>query len=104
MSDWKERLLQEQDELCERLGRLSAFLDSDGFHELDEEDQELLRQQSAYMTYYARILRDRVFRMKAKAGADAGDDTDAIALHRRRRRDYWLPLSKAELDKPGADS
>jgi len=62
MSDWKERVKAEYDELDERLTKLRAFLDDeDKAIEIAGEDQaELMREQKDAMEQYLQILGHRL--------------------------------------------
>jgi len=57
---WNVRLLYEARELMERVEKLQAFLKSDKYKELDEEDQALLTQQCNAMLLYHYFLYKRV--------------------------------------------
>lgn len=63
MSDtWQARLFCEHDELCERIGRLRAFISSPEFHDLADIDREDLHRQLMHMTRYSQVLARRVER------------------------------------------
>ena len=59
---FKDRLLIEQQELTERLGKLYAFVDNPKFKEIvtDSEQQELLYEQCQRMSDYLRVLNKRI--------------------------------------------
>lgn len=60
MSDFKERLLTEQQQLNERLGKLNDFLSTDKVKEIEPKQAELLNRQSAVMGEYSQILQQRI--------------------------------------------
>lgn len=60
MSDFKTRLLEERDQLEERLDKLDAFLDSDIFETISETQQDLLGQQFDAMETYLDLLNARI--------------------------------------------
>lgn len=62
MEDWKERLIQEKDELTNRITKLQQFVLTDKFDSLPYADKELLMQQLEAMDNYAYILTQRVDR------------------------------------------
>lgn len=62
MSDWKERLKTEHDELRVRYEKLQLFIEGDGYNELAKEDQDLLSFQWSAMQQYLKILRVRMSR------------------------------------------
>jgi hypothetical protein len=55
-----DRLLAEQKELHERIGKLGPFIDSAAFRDLDERQRELLVEQYDAMTRYSGALDERV--------------------------------------------
>lgn len=61
MLDWQLRVVEEHDELCERLSRLSAFISDDPtFSALDTPQQHLLRRQRNAMAGYQAVLAARI--------------------------------------------
>jgi len=57
---WQERLIEEQKELEGKILRLSRFIMSKDFKNLDDEQRELLFIQRHVMQQYSRVLADRV--------------------------------------------
>ena len=62
MEDWKERLIEEKDQLTDRINKLQRFVLTDKFDSLPYADKELLMQQLEAMDNYAYILTQRVDR------------------------------------------
>lgn len=62
MSDnsWITRIVQEWNELNERLSKLEVFLDTSKFQELGSLHQQLLEQQFSIMTSYSITLAIRI--------------------------------------------
>lgn len=60
MSDFKDRLVTEHSELSEKIEKLSNFLESERFSDIDKEQQELLKQQYQVMLEYQQILIQRI--------------------------------------------
>lgn len=60
MKDWQKRAIKEAEELEEKIVKLSEFLNSDEFINLDNEDKRLLTQQYDHMQDYHSVLRHRV--------------------------------------------
>ena len=60
MSQFKERLMDEKQQLDERLSKLGPFIDSEKFNEIDPRQQELLRCQYWTMQSYTDILERRI--------------------------------------------
>lgn len=58
--DFVQRMLIEYEELTDKLGKLNAFISSDKFKELDEENRSLLNAQYNCMLTYATILKHRI--------------------------------------------
>lgn len=61
MEDWKERLVNEQKELKERLAKLTDFINSEEFYKLSENNRQLLKNQKIAMELYLSVLNMRVF-------------------------------------------
>ena len=51
-----QRLIEEKDQLADRVTKLRAFTDTDGFKKLDVTDQYLLHEQLNHMNIYLSIL------------------------------------------------
>ena len=51
-----QRLIEEKDQLADRVTKLRAFTDSDGFKKLDVTDQYVLHEQLNHMNIYLSIL------------------------------------------------
>jgi hypothetical protein len=60
MSDFKTRLLEERDQLKEKVTKLDIFIDSDTFETISELQQDLLMDQLYHMSEYLTILDERV--------------------------------------------
>jgi len=63
MSDFRERLLNEQFELKERAGKLNGFLGTPAFDGLPQIDREDLKEQLAHMRAYETVLDRRINRL-----------------------------------------
>lgn len=61
MEDWKVRLLVEQKELKEKLVRLVAFINSEEYYQLSDNNKSLLKNQKIAMELYLNVLNMRVF-------------------------------------------
>ena len=62
MITWRDRLLEESQQLNIKITKLHEFITSDKFDELQYEDRELLTQQLDAMDTYASILAKRIIR------------------------------------------
>jgi hypothetical protein len=60
MSDFKERLVEEQAQLEEKLNKLDAFLMSDKVKAVDDVQKALLQVQSTAMNTYSQCLKERL--------------------------------------------
>lgn len=60
MSDFKERLLKEKDELTEKIVKLDAFVSSDKINAVDQIQVSLLRVQLCAMRTYEKCLEERI--------------------------------------------
>ena len=60
MEDFKTRLVQEQKELEEKLGKLNTFNESDKFQELEYAQRTLLIIQAGAMYTYNECLKARI--------------------------------------------
>lgn len=63
MSDFKTRLLDEQQQLEEKLDKLDAFLMSDKVDNIDNVQKALLKVQAAAMNTYLQCLQERIERL-----------------------------------------
>lgn len=63
MRDFKTRLVNEVKELTERVEKLSVFIDSPKFKELESVDREDLVEQLKHMKAYLNVLKRRVSRL-----------------------------------------
>ena len=63
MSDFKTRLLEEQDQLDEKREKLSMFMNGDNFKDIPEIQQSLLKAQYSVMTSYSLILGERISKL-----------------------------------------
>jgi hypothetical protein len=64
MSNFKERLIQEQKDLQEKIEKLTVFQVSETFKSLPKEDRDLLNIQLYAMATYNTILLARIDRLK----------------------------------------
>lgn len=60
MEPWKQRVIDEKEQLDERMTKLDAYMETDAFRDLYEDERGLLLQQIDAMDDYARILRYRI--------------------------------------------
>ena len=63
MSDFRARLLKEQDELSLKVTKLKTFILSETFEQLAEIEKTALKTQLQYIKSYAYILSQRVSRL-----------------------------------------
>ncbi len=63
MSDFKDRLIDEQAQLEEKLMKLDAFRMSEKFDKIDDVQKALLNVQSAAMNTYNQCLKERLERL-----------------------------------------
>ena len=63
MSNFKERLVEEQAQLEEKLMKLDAFRMSEKFDKIDDVQKALLNVQSAAMNTYNQCLKERLERL-----------------------------------------
>ena len=61
MTDFLERLIEEERQLAEKLDKLKKFKVSDSFHSLNEENRQLLFIQSNIMEAYLTVLNRRIY-------------------------------------------
>lgn len=66
MSNFIERLLQEETELNEKKAKLESFINTDGFKTIDEEQQSLLKIQLNIMNAYSECLNQRLILINNK--------------------------------------
>lgn len=62
MSDYRDRMVEEYNELVVRMNRLKDFLWTEPFMALQSRDKELLIQQLGAMSHYAGLLSERIAR------------------------------------------
>ena len=60
MDAWQERVIEEKNELDEKIRKLSAFLQSANVNLLNSTDRRLLTEQHVFMRYYSYILGERI--------------------------------------------
>ena len=60
MSDFKQRLKDEYCDLMVKIGKLSNFMKSQNFADIDKKQQVLLEQQVQHMADYGRVLSERM--------------------------------------------
>jgi hypothetical protein len=60
--DWQQRVIDECQELNDRLGKLCDYMATDAYRALDEISRHLLGKQLGYMRDYAHILGMRIAR------------------------------------------
>ena len=63
MSDFKDRLIDEQTQLEEKLNKLDAFLMSDKVKAVDDVQKALLQVQATAMNTYNQCLKERLERL-----------------------------------------
>ena len=63
MSDFKDRLIDEQAQLEEKLNKLDAFLMSDKVKDVDDVQEALLQVQATAMNTYSQCLKERIERL-----------------------------------------
>lgn len=62
MQDWQQRVIDEKTALDEKLNKLEAFLEGEGFESLGNKDKTLLEHQAHWMNGYSGILGERIRR------------------------------------------
>lgn len=60
MSEHNLKLVKERDDLGLKISKLKKFMKTDKFHNLDKDDQELLKAQKSVMKTYKHILNERI--------------------------------------------
>lgn len=68
----QQRVLEEREQLDERIEKLSNFIVSAAFYKLDLEDQLLLRRQFVHMNAYLATLDERITRFPPAPAAEEG--------------------------------
>ena len=61
MEDYKERLIEEQQELKEKLSKLTEFMNSEEYYKLSPNNRLVLKNQKIAMELYLQVLNMRVF-------------------------------------------
>lgn len=69
--DYIQRMIEEKKELDERIAKLIASRYSENDYEIDRDQRNLMDSQFEVMTRYSRILSDRIYIGKVKAGVIA---------------------------------
>jgi hypothetical protein len=64
MQSFQRRVVIEQMELDEKLDKLLAFMQTDAFGYLDDDERSRLRRQYSAMQDYSRILAERIANFK----------------------------------------
>ena len=64
MQPWQDRLIQERNDLYEKLTKLVFFKETPIFKNLPDDDKLLLARQQAAMNKYLEALDDRINRLK----------------------------------------
>ena len=72
MQEYQKRVIQEKNDLDEKLNGLYVFLNSDASDNLDGKDKTLLVEQSCIMASYLAILKTRIGGFNV-IGAGSGD-------------------------------
>jgi hypothetical protein len=62
METYQERVVAEKNELDVKIKSLRAFINSDEYNEIKENDQVLLCEQYEHMAKYTSVLSDRIKR------------------------------------------
>ena len=60
MQPYQQRVVDEKDELDEKLYALESFIDSPKFLELDRGERQRLARQAVLMTQYSDVLGERI--------------------------------------------
>ena len=63
MSDFMERLIEEKNQLDEKIAKLDVFTKSDAFNGIDNVQRGLLRVQLNAMRTYSQVLDERLWRL-----------------------------------------
>lgn len=59
----KNRIIDERDQLLEKLNKLDSFIESDKFQEIDDVQRALLQVQATAMNCYLQCLNERITRL-----------------------------------------
>lgn len=60
LEDWQQRVVDEKNEVSDRLSRLYSFFQSRKFAELPEAERVRMRSQARFMDGYAAVLEERI--------------------------------------------
>lgn len=60
LPDYLRRVVEERDQLHERLVKLRAFVESTAFTQIDDAEQQRLKLQAVHMVGYERVLNERL--------------------------------------------
>lgn len=63
MNDFKTRLIEEQEQLEEKLNKLDKFLMSEKVSEIEDTQKALLQVQATAMNTYGQCLKERIERL-----------------------------------------
>ena len=63
MSDFMGRLIEEKNQLDEKIGKLDVFIKSDAFNGIDNVQRGLLKIQLNAMITYSQVLDERLWRL-----------------------------------------
>ena len=66
MEAFKVRLINEQFDLQEKIGKLKSFVESENFNNVDDQQQKLLSDQLGVMVRYNGILIERLLLLGVK--------------------------------------
>jgi hypothetical protein len=72
----EQRMVAHLEQMVERTDRLEAYMDTEGYGELIEDDQDLIRAQFDIMTIYLNVLRDRIEQTPIDEAEDQDVDKD----------------------------
>ena len=61
MENYKERLIEEQKELKEKVSKLTEFMNSEDYYKLSPNNRLVLKNQKIAMDLYLQVLNTRVF-------------------------------------------
>ena len=61
MENYKERLIEEQKELKEKVSKLTEFMNSEEYYKLSPNNRLILKNQKIAMDLYLQVLNTRVF-------------------------------------------
>lgn len=60
LSDYEKRVVEEKNELDDKIRKLSDFMEGEIFSSLTEKEQYLLRKQLLWITNYKKVLEERI--------------------------------------------